>query len=373
MPKILTKLNIPSYASQSAYISAIGNPNAGDIFLNTTNDSIDVYTGTAFISLNSALTVVTYTPGSYTWTRPETVTVLDFVIAAGAGGGGAGGNLNTTTASTITVNGTCGGGSGATGYVQGIYVGNVSNISIAVASGGSGGAARTFTKATGVSTTSSQTANSGSSPSNTTVGSYITAGSGGGGTASVAGSAGSWSSTIYPTDSHNGDIASASPGTGVGIAGTGSYWYLNTVDPNYYLPKLSSTAATTGTRTVTGFSGSIAANGSVSSAQYIPGSGASSGGISTSSPSDGGVGIGGGGAGAASCTNNPNASSGASATVVTSNGGAGALGCGGGGGGSVAVYSATGGLTYYTNCTLNITSGAGGAGGDGFVIIAYQG
>jgi hypothetical protein len=58
--------------------------------------------------------------------------------------------------------------------------------------------------------------------------------------------------------------------------------------------------------------------------------------------------------------------------VVAATGGAGSIGCGGGGGGPVAVYgNAT--ASFYTNCTLNVTSGEGGAGGDGFVIIAYQG
>lgn len=366
MPKIATSLTLPKYAT------APSSPAAGDMFSNTATDTIDVYTGTAWISLNNKLTVVTYTPGSYTWTRPETVSILDYVIALGAGGGGAGGALTSTTATTVSVNGSGGGGSGSNVYIAGLYVGGVSTISIYVPSGGAGGAARTFSKATGATTTSTQAALSGESPSATTFGSYLSAGSGGGGTASSGGAAGVSSYTGYATDLHDGALGAPSPGTSVGQAGDAGFWIIQAQSPTYYLPVLYGNAATTASRTVTSFTGSAAPNGTFAFDGIVTSGGGASGGLTQSSPSNGGIGAYGGGAGAGSMINSPSASSGASATVVAATGGAGALGCGGGGGGPVAVYgNAT--ASFYTNCTLNITSGAGGAGGDGFVIIAYQG
>lgn len=371
MPKIATSLTLPKYAT------APSSPVVGDMFVNTATDTIDVYDGANWLSLNSKLTVVTYTPGSYTWTRPETVSVIDYVIAVGAGGGGAGGALTSTTATTVSINGSPGGGAGAIMYLQSLYVGGLSTISVFVPAGGAGGAARTFSKAAGVSTTSTQTALAGASPSATTFGSYLSAGSGGGGgaTAGAGGAAGVSSYTGYITDAHDGPIGASSPGTANGQGGDFSFWVYQSQVPAYYLPmQLPGGIPTTATRTVSAFTGSTAVNGtSYTNSIYAPtASGGASGGLTQASPSDGGFGYDGAGAGAASMINSPSASSGASATVVAATGGAGALGCGGGGGGPVAVYgNAT--ASFYTNCTLNITSGAGGAGGDGFVIIAYQG
>jgi hypothetical protein len=378
MPKITTKLTLPKYAT------APSSPVAGDMFLNTTTDTIDVHDGTNWLSLNSKLTIVTYTAGSYTWTRPETVEVIDTVVGLGAGGGGGAGLLRVNTVTGFN-NGAGGGGSGSVGLIRGLYVGNISTISIFVATGGSGGIAATYAKASGVvGDTSLVTPATPANPSATTFGSYLNLGAGTPGLSSSTRGVGAFtrSSTVYGAVLSNGSTggtgaagAAVNGGSDGGASPLASYSSFNGLtaasgNPGSALTNSSSGISTTvytipGTGLATGSGGSSAIGGG--------GGGASGGSGSTGrGPSGSGGSGGGGGAGGSIGFASITAASGVTLSASAGNGGAAAAaGAGGGGGGT--IYAMFSSAATYQAATVNISSGAGGAGGDGLIIIAYQG
>lgn len=261
--------------------------------------------------------------GSYTWTKPAGAQTVDvFLLSSGAGGGGG--------AVAIAANaGAGGGGAGGSLFYRTFLASDLpSSVTGSVGAGGSGGAA--------VSGTTAANGNAGSGGNVTSFGSEclaIAGNAGGAGTTSVGGSggaaqigtnaggpgsAGSTSANAFGT----ANAAGASGGAGGGGANTGAAY--NGGGAGY---SEQGTSANTG-------SGGVAGGAT-------PGSG--------TQPAIKGTPSCGGGGGAGVNTAGSTAQSGATPFY------------GGGGGG--------GGGAFYPGSGSAVTSGAGGTGGPGFVLI----
>ena len=299
---------------------------------------------------------------STTWTRPTGVDYVS-VWAVGGGAGGASGTAASHTTNGGTATAGVGGGGGAINYIKGLYVGDQTTISIGVGTGGAGGGAAVHTKPVAQATGGTAAGSAGANGGNTTFGTYLTAQGG------QAGAGGTATLGIY------GDSTSTSGAPqNSGAAGTVG----NSPTNGYLLPYHTTYAAAgqgSGTATASSTGAGASSIGTVTAGgagSAVSAGGAPSGGFaSTSVTQANNGGIGGAGAGG------PSASFAFTAIgTVTVNGGRGGSasansGSGGGGGGIAMGWlnSATGSI--FTNSRIVSTSGAGGNGGDGYVIIVY--
>jgi len=378
MPAFLASQNLPNYASDPS------SPADGDAYFNTSTNSVRIYVNSTALSASrwvdlAGYQVETFTAGSYTWTRPSNVTHLKFVYAIGAGGGGQNGELKTQRGTgSIAANGASGGGSGATVRVDNLYVGQNSTISVFVATGGSGAIAKTFTKAAGSTTVSTQGYGQASLyGSATTFGSYVSAGSGYDYQGGVA------ISLYYGAILKDGITGGGLGGTidyTPGDNGAGYGWSRDAA--SLALSGFSSTGASS--TVVSGSSTGIRALASSTlgySESGIPPAAGSATGVSVAAsdgttafwgPGEPGVGgLGGGGTaggGTVLDIDGTGATSGVSVSLIAGAGSNGNIGCGGGASGSAALSAA---VAQYDGLTISMTVPAGGNGGDGRIYIAY--
>lgn len=310
---------------------------------------------------------------SATWAKPTGIDYLVGVVAVGAGGGGGGGGFYFGTQYRSALGGAGGGGAGMA-YIQNLYIGDQSSISIGIGAAGAGGTSSSRLGGTVASVANS--GGNGGAGGATTFGSYITCGGGGGGAGGIIG-----------VGQSNDPVGTAVGGT----VGTGSNTILGGFSFNGAIGASTGTASTNG------------ANSSLSSYSYVPltaapsvgASGGTSQGTASAkslgSPTSGGAasyeGGGGGGGGV-----RVNASSFATYAVKSAgNGGAGGGGghCGlrsadpgtsfAGSGGAAAAFSGAGGggggalVASVTGAGTGIfcIGGAGGSGASGYVVIAY--
>ena len=384
MPQILTSANLPNYATDPS------SPNEGDVYFNTATNSVRVYVASTLLSASrwvdlGGYQVQSFSAGSTTWTRPSNVSYLKFVFVAGAGGGGQNGELFTTrgvTGSVASANGACGGGAGSWVYVENVYIGNQSTISVFVPTGGSGATAKTFTKAAGSTTVSTQGYSQASlSGSTTTFGSYISSASG----VDYAGG-GSSTSNIYNFLNSGGSTGGGDGGTidyNPGDPGNGYQTFRDAFPPQSgFSPTAGSAIVTSGSSTgIVTKVGTNVAGGNVLAAASVSGARTGSGGgtgissISTAGVGDGGAPGQGGGNGGGSAGSGVGvgisaaaATSGVSISITSGKGADGKPGCGGGASGSIALVAPA---LQYDGLTISATVPAGGNGGDGIVYIAY--
>lgn len=343
-----------------------------DLTLTTTT----AVTGTAKVDLNSVL-LQTSTGGgggaqsflitetftsSGTFTVPTGVNYVD-VVGIGAGGGGMGGAINVGSATTRITSATTAEG-GAQAYWalrREIYVGNVSSVTVGIGAGGTGGTARTFTKASGTITQSEFSATNGGSAGATTFGTYL----------SIPGANGA-SPGDAPTGWYGLDSVAGSGAQVGGSAITHPVAKLYSGAPFTTFVSGTANAGTAGTGS--GGTGTASAGGAGGTALGIAGIGGYSfrgTAASSSSVTTGGAGGGGGGGGAGGSS--MRYINGASQTIVATGGGGGNAiantGSGGGGGGNVAV--AASGTANYSSATITATTGKGGDGASGFIVVAY--
>ena len=148
--------------------------------------------GASFATITSGAQVYTTTlTGTGTWTVPTGLKKIELLVIGGGGGGG-GGALAACISAPSAGSGAGGGGGG--GSASGVYFPNyeiepgVTSVSYSVATGGSGGAAISYTAATGtVKSETFTTGNAGSSASGaTTFGSVISMAAANGGTGGTA-------------------------------------------------------------------------------------------------------------------------------------------------------------------------------------------
>jgi hypothetical protein len=379
----LSTYNIGTAADTGTWTGISGVTTSGSAAISTSAAYADIaltltaagsVSGTAKVDINSVLMATSQSAtGSFlitqtftssgTWTRPTGVDYVS-VVAMGGGKGGDGGPLVVARGvSGGNVDGVTGGDSGSWVYLPDIYVGDVATVSVGIGAGGAGGTAKVFSKAAASSTTSTQGTATGGVGGATTFGSYLSVG-GGGGTAVTSLYYGAQISlgtaTIAPAgaNGNNGNAHSIS------AFSLGAPFTISFVAGN---PGTSGSGSGGGTAT-------IGAGGTAFVAKGIGGSGGGGGGgIANSAPSAGRGGAtrggGGGGGGAYSVYIN-----GTQTVVATGGNGADApanRGGGGGGGGQVAVAAST--TANYDASTITATSGKGGEGGAGFVIVAWVG
>lgn len=311
---------------------------------------------------------------SGTWTRPNGVTNLLGVVAIGGGGGGGGGglaaNLNDTGRGA---NGGGGGGSSRWGYIQNLYVGDVTSVAVGIGTAGSGGTATSFSKAVGATTTNSTNPTNGGAGGATTFGSYLSIPGGGGAVGTAGGTAaGTITTTVYGASSL-ASVAGGGGGSTAGGAGNAS-----TASAYVQLPFWSvayPTGSAGGSAVGAGGTTNTPGTGAIAGTSGIIGSGGGGAGnlfnFSTGAAGVGTAGIGGTGAGGSGggAVIRYSAAAGTYTGTAGIGGGAGAnSGAGGGGGGAAGAVSGN-----YTNSSVAITSGAGGAGGAGLLLVVYVG
>ena len=336
----------------------------------------------------------TYT-SSTTWSRPVGVDYVTLVLVGGGGGGASGGLVAQNTSGTRQA----GGGGGAGGgylYLPNLYIGDADTYTISVGAGGSGGTANIFTKVTTGTALSNQPPRAASAGGTTSFGTTYWAGGGGASntqgnnpTYGIAGTAGSYASVVWGTQ-----LLSLNGGNGVDAPNTSGNINAGTVTPTTFvtgtwtkLPYQGSiaypSAGSAGGNGVIAVSGTpnnvgtAASNGAAASgsgyfcqgagaAGYysVPASGFS---VVAGTPSSGQAGAGGGGG--VSVTKTSNTAAGVTWRGTAGNGGnaAGTSGAGGGGGGPVHFESNS--STNYNRDALNLQSGAGGNGGQGYAIV----
>jgi len=332
---------------------------------------------------------------STTWTRPAGVEYATLVLVGGGGGGSSGGLVAQNTSGTRQA----GGGGGAGGgylYLPNLYIGDADTYTISVGAGGSGGTANVFTKVTTGTALSNQPPRAASAGGTTSFGTAYWAGGGGASntqgnnpTYGIAGTAGSYASVVWGTQ-----LLSLNGGNGVDAPNTSGNINAGTVTPTTFvtgtwtkLPYQGSiaypSAGSAGGNGVIAVSGTpnnvgtAASNGAAASgsgyfcqgagaAGYysVPASGFS---VVAGTPSSGQAGAGGGGG--VSVTKTSNTAAGVTWRGTAGNGGnaAGTSGAGGGGGGPVHFESNS--STNYNRDALNLQSGAGGNGGQGYAIV----
>lgn len=377
----LSTYNIGTAADTGTWTGISGVTTSGSAAISTSAAYADIaltltaagsVSGTAKVDINSVLVATSQaTTGSFlitqtftssgTFTRPTGVDYVS-VVAMGGGQGGAGGACVTGRATSATAAGGKGGDTGAWAYIPDIYIGDVGTVSVGIGAGGAKGTALTFSKAVGATTTTNQASVAGGNGGATTFGSYLSVGGGGGtaitalyyGLQSVAGTAGGASST-----NGNGHAISAftmgAPFTvafGSAVAGggaSGSGGSNGTAHANGGSPRAEiGVGGSGGGGASASVSGSTATIGALANARHAGGCG--------------------GGAASRAAVNT------AGTMVVTGGDGATALankGGGGGGGGGVFVYGNT--QTVYDNSDITMTSGAGGDGSAGWLVVAWVG
>lgn len=322
---------------------------------------------------------------SGSWTRPTGVDYVS-VIAVGGGGGGGGGLLSAGTVQQA-FQGCSGGGASRIAYAYDLYVGDVGTVSVGVGAGGSGGTSITYTKATGTTFATQANSSNASSGGASNFGTYITVNGGGGGNGggtatlgnAAAGTAAGASTIIIlggvdtagaaggagPTTS---TIAGSPGGTATALVGITRLPMTGTA---YYTAGANGAEGTATNTTGTAFAGT--AGGTAGVAGWLGGGGSSGGGTANASGNRlGAGGAGGPGGGGGAGRSRYVYSTQAGTYVVTGgNGGNGGTysGAGGGAGGASLLYVTTAGSATASNITM--TSGQGGTGGGGFVIVVY--
>ena len=281
---------------------------------------------------------------STTWTVPAGITKCAVYAVAGGGGGSSGGIQIDNAGNCFGSGGASGGGFGFDPY---FLVTPAASVTVTIGGGGTGGTAAT----TSSSASTVVTGTAGSNGNSTSFGTLtIEGGTGAQGGSNTQGTGASV--PIITSSSFASQRTYGAGGNGLqGITGNNSA-LIGAVS-------ILNTAGSTGTAGAAGVTGTaLGAGGSVSTAGFA-GGGAAGGGASNSVVGGGGTGLyggGGGGGGARSTTN---------LATVSGAGGAGAAnrGAGGGGGGSICKNAGAG--------TALQTSGVGGNGGSGIVIIFY--
>jgi PKD repeat protein len=179
--------------------SNIVGSNTTSYFINVTRDpkffSQWVYSNGCWTSYNDTMINVMWNAtGKITWTIPDRITEVNYLVVAGGGGGG----------------GNRGGGGGAGGMLTGNYtVSPGTNVIIAVGSGGAGGYYNNY-----------GTDGSNSSFANTTVGNGINAKGGGAGAYNMAGG-----SALAGHNGGSGGGGGRGGAGGIGVAGQGNNGY----------------------------------------------------------------------------------------------------------------------------------------------------
>ena len=386
----LSTYNIGTANSGSAWTTINGFTTSGTAIISASAQYVDLaltltastaVTGTAKVDLTSVL-LQTSTGGgasqsflvtqsftsSGTFTVPTGVNYVT-VVALSPGGGGRGGRSYATNATTATtLAGGQGIGGGATGYWamrRDIYVGNVATVSVGIGAGGTGGTATTITKAAaGTASPLGSNAAGGVAPGDagaTTFGTLLTV------TGPVSSATGAVPTGFYGLDQVAGlpNSSSGAPGTAHPISTTYTAapftTFINT-----------STAGANGSGS--GGTGTAANGGGTATGTAIAGSGgATFSGTASSSSSvtnSAAAGPGGGGGGGGSSMRYI---SGASQTIVATGGAGGnavANSGGGGGGGGDALVAASS-VANYNSAIITATSGKGGDGATGFLVVAY--
>ena len=342
-----------------------------DLTLTTTT----AVTGTAKVDLNSVL-LQTSTGGgggaqsfviTETFTTSGTFTVptgVDYVTVLGisAGGGGQSGVVVGAAAGGAGDSNahSAGGASGYWALRRDIYVGDVASVSVGIGAGGVGGTARTVSKGSGATT----------SPI--------------GGTTIVSFPGAAGATTFGSYLSIPGPGTSGAGGTPTGVYGLESVADTNANGANHaiaaYVQAPFTTFVSTG-NAGTNASGSGGAGTSTVGAGAPTGTaiagngGGGAGGRSGATPTvvaAGTAGNGGGGSGGGASLRTISAGS---QTIVATGGAGGAgvanSGAGGGGGGDAAISVSSGTNTHWNSCTLTITSGKGGDGGSGLIVVSY--
>lgn len=387
----LSTYNIGTANSGSTWTTINGYTTSGSAAISAAAQYVDIaltlttttaVTGTAKVDLTSVLLVTSNpTSGAFlvtqtftssgTFTVPTGVQYVD-VVALSPGGGGFGGMVYGQNATSVALsgsgNGTSGGPTGYWAMRRNIYVGDVASVSVGIGAGGTGGTARTATKAAGTDTSpigSNATDSKAGAAGATTFGTYL----------SITGPAGAFNNPsgaptgVYGTD----DVAGASGGSGGGTAGTG---LLHGIAAYVAAPFTTfGTAATAGTAaTGSGGAGTSSAGGAAATGTAIAGSGGGGGAgtaKSSSTATTGAVGgAGGSGSGGGAAIRYIN---GASQTIVATggNGGNAVANTGAGGGAGGAAVVAASGTANWSSATITLTSGKGGDGATGFLVVAY--
>ena len=336
------------------------------------------------IGANASFNVADVYTANATWTRPTGVDYVTVVAIGGGGGGASGEAFQSGGGVTVFPTGSSGGGGSRVAYLPTFYVGDQVSVAIGIGAGGSGGTARNTTKVLAGTAQALLNGTNGSAGGATICGSYISVGGGGGGVGgtvyTASGSAGATGGTaagasttsIFGISEGIGGVGGAG-GTASGAAGAPG---TTTIVGKTLLPFVSGTyagagaAGGTGSITITG--GPLNSNGVGTAAAgggtgYIAGGGAASGGTAVAA-SAGGSG-GGGGAGAARLIiGNP----GSNGTAIgTAGAGGSAAIYGGAGGGAGGMFGLTGTSNQFTAVAINITSGVGGVGGGGILVVGY--
>lgn len=378
--------------------------------------------GASFATFPSGIqqTYVTLT-GTGTWTVPSGVKEIELLLV-GAGGGGGSGALGAILSAPTAGSGASGGGGGAGGgmiyFPRFVIPSGTTSYTYSVATGGAGGAAISYSAITGsVKTAQLLSGNSGSNASGaTTFGPDFSTGmsnGGGGGVVSTsgaptAGSAGARGTVNVPLDYINSDqvivrgVAGAAGGTvGSPVSINSSTTYVGETIVTYYSRfvlsdlagfnigygntstnlQVSASISKTGAGAYTFDTGGRPLTTTAQSAGPIGGAGGGAGAALSSTPSAGSGSISGRGANQSGCGNGAVSAYFAVTTVGTITASAGngwnavsfaqgSAGGGGGGGGSVAIYASSQANADAAGYIL--TSGSGGNGANGVIIIGYK-
>lgn len=351
----------------------------------TVTSGVKVYLKSFFIQTSQAATgsfLITETfNSSGTWTRPTGVDYVD-VVVLGAGGGGASGVCATQRNSTAQreAQGQAGGG-GQWAILRGIYVGDVSTVSVGVGAGGAGGIGTAINKAAASSAQGTAVAVSGAAGGATTFGSYISVPGGGAGTAQTNPADGSGPGTAggTPTAAVHGVVnLAAGSANGSQLAGGTAAISAFSFGAAYTTLKTGGTAqnGVAGSASGGGTRGTATAGiGSLSAG--LSGGGGGSGRVTTSTTGPtvtvsyngqnsgpGGAGGGGGAVGIVGTVGGTQVATGGRGGDALANSGSG----GGGGGCAVILITNT---ANYDAATLTVTPGRGGNGAAGFVTVVY--
>ncbi|CAB4184499.1 hypothetical protein UFOVP1573_36 [uncultured Caudovirales phage] len=303
---------------------------------------------------------------SGTWTRPTGVDYVDVAVLSGGCGGGSGGLRYDATSNQSDVSGAASGGRGGSwSLLRNIYVGDVSTVTVGVGAGGVGLASQTSTKAVGSSGTANIARNEARNPGGaSSFGTYLSVAGGGTSTSGTA------TSTVYGyvevlADNSN-DLGPFKPYTKgapyTAVVGTA----------------IAGGAGTVTTASITGTAGTAytGAGGTAGTALGLFCQGGAQQGArsnaGTAPVAESGMASAGGGAGATGGAAAYRMTAGAGTITITAGNGANAVAnTGSTGGGGASCSCAITGATNYSNSRIVATSGAGGNGGSGAVIVAW--
>jgi hypothetical protein len=373
-----TSVGSSQLIAQSVTTAKIGSGAAASATV-LTSDGIG---GASFAAISGGRIIIEKftTPGTSTWIRPSGVSTLLGILVVGGGGGGASGEI-ATAASTVTLTAPNAGGNGGkstAAYVAGpIDISESTSYSVVVGAGGTGAAASTVTKLSGVarSTATVTASNAGTDGGASSFGSFVSSNGGLGGTAN-AGTSGS-ASSIYSI------VAPIFQSLITGNSFTSKYIGPFTISGAVQTVGSGAASGTTTGLTGTFFFGAATTTATTgyTASPVIVGSGRSSANAPNSLPyvqADHNARLATSGAAASGGSVSYVISAGTTTAIATAAAGQSVIstdyGASGGGGGWVAVYTGSAApITIMTGIGLNLSSGAGGNGAGGLVYIAYVG